>query len=193
MAVADVMEPRARRWTRDEYYKMSEMGLFEGQRVELIDGEIIEMSPMGNPHVVAASLVQRELIRIFGPSYWIRFGVPLAISAVSEPEPDIAVVKGTPREYKDHPATALLVVEVSRSSLVLDRKRKASLYASAGIPDYWVLNLNEQQLEVFREPRPDSTQPHGFGYAQRTVLMKADSVIPLAAPQAKIDVAELLP
>ena len=140
--MADVLEPRVRKWTREEYYKMGELGLFEGQRVELIDGEIIEMSPMGNPHVIAASLAHDALQRAFGVGFWVRHGAPISVSSISEPEPDIAVVKGTPREFKDHPSTALLAVEVSETTLAMDRKRKASLYASAGILDYWIVNLS---------------------------------------------------
>jgi Uma2 family endonuclease len=191
--VSNVLEPRVRKWTREEYYKMGELGLFEGQRVELIDGEIIEMSPMGNPHVIAASLAHDALQKAFGAGYWVRHGAPLNISSVSEPEPDIGVVKGTPREFKDHPSTALLAVEVSETSLRMDRKRKASLYASAGVQDYWIVNLIDRQLEVYREPKPDRAQPFGFGYTNQTILKTGDSVTPLAAPNAKIAVADLLP
>ena len=186
-------EPRVRRWTRDEYYKMGENGLLEGERVELIDGEVVEMSPQLNPSAVALGAADYALRTVFGRGYWVRVQLPLAISERSEPEPDLAVVPGKPQDYTEHPSTALLVVEVSVSSLSYDRGRKANLYASAGVEDYWVLNVVDRQLEVYRQPTPDPSQPFGFTYASRTVLGAADLVTPLAAPNAQIKVGEMLP
>jgi Uma2 family endonuclease len=188
-----VAEPRTRRWTRAEYYKMADMGLFEGQRVELIDGEIIEMSPQKGPHAQSIGLTSDELRAAFGRGHWVREQLPLALGLSSDPEPDVSVVRGTARDYPDHPTSALLVVEVSDSSLGFDRSEKASLYAQAGIAEYWVLNLVDRQLEVRRSPVTDTTQPHGFGYADMRVLKVGESISPLAAPQATIAVRDLLP
>ena len=124
-----ITKPRVRRWTLKEYYKLADEGLFRGQRVELIDGRIVQMPPMMNPHAAAIELVKRALEPAFGPAFWVRMQLPLHFGRYSAPEPDIAVVPGGPRDYSDHPTTALLVVEVSESTLSYDRNRKAALYA----------------------------------------------------------------
>ena len=188
-----ILEPMTRRWTREEYNRIGDIGLFEGQRVELIEGEIIQMSPKRSPHSVATGLAFNAISAAFGPGFWIRNQEPLNLGLHSEPEPDLAVVKGTERDYHDHPTTALLVVEVSESTLAFDRSRKASLYARAGIPEYWIVNLVERRLEVHRNPVPDAAQQLGFSYARVTSLAPADQVAPLQAPAAKFVVADLLP
>src|SRR5262245_27044206 len=139
-------EPRTRRWTRDEYYQMADLCWFQDQRVELIDEEIIERSPQRNQHSVALLLVEEALRAAFGNGFWIRTQLPLHLASESEPEPDVAVVPGRAREYHEHPTTALLVVEVSDATLGFDSKRKASLYASAHIADYWIVNLADERL-----------------------------------------------
>jgi Uma2 family endonuclease len=112
----------------------------------------------------------------------------------SEPEPDVAVVSGTIREYSgEHPARPVLAVEVSDSSLRLDRKRKGSLYARAGLADYWIVNLVERVLEIYREPVADPSAMYGWRYASGTVLGPDASGSPLAAPTASIVVHALLP
>src|SRR6266853_670905 len=139
-------EPKTRRWSRAEYTMMAELGLFDGQRVELVDGEIMQMPPQKNWHFVTIKLVEEALESAFGPGYWVRTQGPINLGATSEPEPDIAVVAGKPRDYRAHPNAALLVVEVSDTTLAYDRGRKASLYASASIADYWIVNLIDRQL-----------------------------------------------
>ena len=167
--------------------------MFDGQRVELIEGEIVDMSPQMSPHAMAISLTLLELQKAFPDSY-VRMQLPLSFGSSSEPEPDLAVVTGKPRDYPTgHPQTALLVVEVSDSTLRYDRTRKASLYARAGIEDYWVLNLVKKCLEVMRGPVEDGDAEFGWGYASITTLKSGDHVSPLAKPQAAIAVADLLP
>jgi Uma2 family endonuclease len=145
--------PHVHQWTHDEYYKMAEAGLFEGKHVELIEGRIIEMSPMGSTHATGVSLAGDTIRSVVGPAFLIRSQMPLDLGDLSEPEPDIAVVGGTARDYtKAHPKDAVLIVEVSESSLDYDRTEKASLYAAAEIPDYLVLNLIGRRLEVRRDP-----------------------------------------
>ena len=186
--------PQVHQWTRDEYYKMAEAGLFEGKHVELIEGRIIEMSPMGSAHATSVSLVGDAFRSGFGHGFFVRSQMPLDLGDLSEPEPDIAVVPGKARDYTNaHPKTAVLIVEVSESSLDYDRTEKASLYAEAGIPDYWVLNLIDRRLEVRRDPAPDPNELYGFGYKKVTILYAGDLVSPLAVPQASIAVADLLP
>jgi Uma2 family endonuclease len=118
--------------------------------------------------------------------------MPLNLSPHSEPLPGLAVVPGRARDYSDHPTTALLV-EVIDTTLSIDRGRKLSLYARSGLADYWIVNLVDGQLEVYRSPAPDPSQLHGFRYASRTVLDPGDVVSPLAMPTASVAVVDLLP
>ncbi len=118
---------------------------------------------------------------------------PLDLTLSSEPIPDVFVVPGKPRDYTAHPTTALLIVEVSDSTLSHDRNRKGSLYAAALIQDYWIVNLVDRQLEVYRVPVPDAAGVFGFTCSQRTILAPGATVSPLALPQAQIAVTDLLP
>ncbi len=193
MRVARKVEPRQKRWTRAEYYRMLDAGLFRGRRVELIEGVIFQMPPMKTPHAAGLELGERALEAVFGATYWVRTQLPLHFGPRSEPEPDLAVVPGGPRDFADHPTTALLIVEISDATLSYDRRRKGSLYARAGIADYWIVNLNRGQLEVYRRPIPDPSRRYGFGYSSVDVLGPNESATPLAAPQAQVRVADLLP
>jgi len=185
--------PKPHRFTRDEYYRLADMGMFQDQRVERIFGEIVDMAPQNNPRYLSISLAAKELERVFSHGYWIRPQGPLSLGDDSDPEPDIAVVKGAMRDFKDHPTTALLVVEVSDSTLRFDRTIKAALYAKQGIADYWLININGKNLEVRRNPIQDSTLPTGWKYATLLVFDVTDDVAPLARPEAKIRVASMLP
>ena len=169
--VRSELEPSTRRWTREEYYRMGELGLFHGQSAELIEGEIMVLSPQGPPHSYFTDQVARILRESAWPRVWVRMQLPIDLGSYSEPEPDVSVVVGIPKDYKSgHPLSALLVAEVSDSTLAYDRGRKASLYAMRGIADSWIVNLVDDQLEVRRDPRPDPSQPFGHGYASLTVL-----------------------
>jgi Uma2 family endonuclease len=121
--------------------------------------------------------------------------MPLAISAESEPEPDLAIVSGEPRDHRgqDHPRSALLLVEVSDQTLRFDTGPKASLYASAGIPDYWVIDLLNRRVILHRTPAPDASQPFGFTYGNISRVERNGFVSPLALPDKRIAVADLLP
>jgi Uma2 family endonuclease len=185
--------PKRWPWTREAYYRLAEQGFFGQRRVELIDGEIIEMPPMKSPHAMAIGLIDAALGKAFGAGTWIRTQLPLHLGPRSEPEPDAAAVPGEPRDYADHPTTALLVVEVSETTLKFDRARKGALYAAAKIADYWIVNLIDRRLEVYRDPQPDPARPKRFLYQQATILQPHETVTPLAAPHAVIKVADLLP
>ena len=189
------VEPRPIRWTRERYYQMLDMGFFLERRVELIEGEIIEMSAQKNLHAMGVDLTADALRAAFGPNHWVRVQMTLDLSSTSAPDPDVAVVPGSTRSYagRSNPTTAMLIVEVSETSLAYDRGRKASLYASVGIGDYWILNLVQRQLEIYRDPAVDAAQMFGFKYAVRTILDPGDTVAPLAAPKALVAVADLLP
>jgi Uma2 family endonuclease len=187
-----VMEPRQRLWTKAEYYRMAELGWFDGQRVELIEGEILTMAPQDSPHFSGTDKTADVLRKAFGPAYWIRMQGPLDLGAFLQPEPDVSVVPGKREDYRDHPKTAVLVVEVSLSSLAYDRKTKGPVYAKAGILEYWIVNLADRQLEVYRNPVPDGAHPLGFRYDTILALSAKDSVTPLALPGVKIAVSEIL-
>jgi Uma2 family endonuclease len=174
---------------------MGETGIFApDEHVELIQGEILYMAPQGSPHFTGTRAAEEAIRAAFGADFDIRPQGPLVLGPNSEPEPDIAVVPGSFRDYEDdHPTSALLVVEVSESTLVYDQTTKASLYASAHIADYWIINLVEEIVEVYRSPKPDSTAPFGTCYSQVTLHKRGDVVSPLFAPQASIRVEDLLP
>jgi Uma2 family endonuclease len=184
-----------RRFRRVEYERLTEIGFFRpGERLELIDGLLVVREPQNSRHATGVRLVQQAIERAFGSGWDVRPQLPVALGDLSEPEPDTAVVPGDARDYRDaHPASPVLVVEIAESRLAFDRRDKASLYASAGIADYWVLNLVDRVLEVHRDPEPSDTAPHGFGYRSIVTLAPPSTVTPLAAPWAAIPVAELLP
>ena len=184
---------RVRRWTKEEYYRLGELGFFQGQRVELIEGRLMVMSPQNAPHWTAIERVRRRLATLFEPGAVVRMQGPIDLGQTTEPEPDIAVVVGTLDQYAQaHPKHALLIVEVSDSTLHDDR-RKGGLYARAGITDYWIVNVEKKQLKVYRDPVPDAAQPFGWKSASRTDLKAPATVSPLILPGQSIAVADLVP
>ena len=192
MAHADI---RTRRWRRVEYERLIEVGFFRpGDPVELVGGQLIVAEPQGSRHFAAVQAVEEALRSAFGRGWQVRGQGPLALDDESEPEPDVAVVPGSFRDYvAGHPSRPALVVEVSDSSLALDRDHKGSLYARAGLADYWIVNLADQTLEVYREPGPEPAAPFGWRYRSVEVLHGEASVSPLASPGATIRVADVLP
>ena len=184
--------PKTRRWTRDEYHRMGEMGWFNGQHVELIEGRIVEMPPQKEDHYATILRVQDVLRKAFPTGHVVRPQGPLALGTRSEPEPDIAVVTGELRDFVDHPTTAVLVVEVSGTTLRFDR-RKGGLYAHANVPEYWIINLSDREIEVRREPMADDTKPFGHAYRTMATFKAGETISPLAASAAKIAVTDLLP
>jgi Uma2 family endonuclease len=184
-----------KQWTRVEYEHLVEKGVFTpGDRVELIDGLLVVAEPQSSAHYTAIKLVERALARAFGEGWTIRSQGPIALDDASEPEPDVAVVRGDIRAYAEaHPADPVLVVEVASTSLAFDREHKSSLYARAGRPEYWVVNLVDRVLEVRRDPAPAAGTPYGWDYRVVDVLGPDGGTSPLAAPGARITVADLLP
>jgi Uma2 family endonuclease len=185
-------EPPRFQWTSDQYNLLGEAGVFDGKRVELVEGEIIEMAPMGPRHFVAINLVAEVLTSVFGKGFFVSSQNQLDVDKRSQPEPDIAVLKGSPRDYVGgHPKTLVLAVEVADSSIQRDRIYKTKLYAKAGIEDYWIVNLADNCLEVYRKPVNDVEL--GFVYLEKSVLGEDESISPLAIPDAAISVADILP
>ena len=195
MVVAVTPAVGIRRFSRLEYERLAELEFFQpDERLELIDGVMIVREPQYSPHATAIQLTRRALERAFGTGWDVRSQLPVALDDMSEPEPDASVVPGDPRDYRDaHPQRPVLIVEVALARLAFDRRRKASLYARAGIADYWVVNLVERVLEVYREPVATPAAPYGFRYRSVTRLRPPATVTPLAAPSAAIPVADLLP
>jgi Uma2 family endonuclease len=184
-----------KRWTRVEYERLVDCGIFEpSDRIELIDGLLLVSEPQSSPHYTSIQLVQQALARAFGEGWTVRSQAPIALDDASEPEPDVAVVRGGIRDFAAaHPVDPVLVVEVSLSSLAFDREHKASLYARAGRPEYWIVNLVDRVIEVRREPAPEPSAPYGWDYAFVDVLGPTERVSALGAPTAQIPVGDLLP
>jgi Uma2 family endonuclease len=186
--------PAPKRWTREEYYRLGEQGWFHNQRVELIDGEIVQLSPQSPHHSSGSDKIRALLQQIFGDAYWIRMQLPLKHGNFSEPEPDVSVVRGTLEEHEDnHPTTAVLVVEVSRTSLEYDKSTKPLLYSAMAIPEYWVVDLANRKLIVHREPVVDQRNSFGSRYASIVVLDEEASISPLEAPTVSIPISKMLP
>lgn len=186
--------PTRRLWTISEYTKIAEIGIIlPDEKVELIGGEIFEMSPQSSEHAMAIVLIDEVLRKVFVGNYVFRPQLPLNLGDENQPEPDLAVVAGRQRDYVDHPTTALLIVEVSKSTLKFDRNEKASLYAKHEIQDYWIVNLIDHQLEIYRRPRMRSDQPFGYGYASMEIYFPDDLVSTIEKPESEIKVADLLP
>ena len=175
------------RLSRVEYDRAVEAGAFEPDaRLELIDGNLHAMTPEGSRHAAVMDIVAHHLQRVFRSEFYIRIQHPLAVDDYSEPEPDIAVVRGAAHDYLDaHPTAAVLIVEISNESLRHDRTVKQRLYARCGIPEYWILALPEARLEVYRDPAGD-------GYQTVTNHAPGDKVAPLARPDAQIAVDNFL-
>lgn len=182
-------------FSKAEFFHMVEQGWFIDKRVEFIEGNVIDMWPVSSDHCFCISLVQIALQAAFGANVWIRPQMPLDVSPRSFVLPDLIVLPGPLQSHrgKGTPTTADVVVEVSESSLSYDRNYKASLYAVSGISDYWIVNLPDRQLEIRRTVQADPASPYGVAYADLTILRAGDVAVPLAAPNARIAVADLLP
>lgn len=185
--------PRNLLWTVDQFHYLGDLGMFEGRRAMLIDGVIVEEGSMNPPHRIALELTA-EVIRVaFGAGWRVCPQMPLVLGLTIDPQPDVAVIAGSPRGTTAHPTTAALVIEVADTSLPYDTTTKAELYATGGILDYWILDVSGRELLVFRDP---VSLPKGLGAtAYRTHLKygENDTLTPLAAPNAAVKVADLLP
>lgn len=187
------MGVQTKRWTREEYERLLRLGVLgEDDRVQLIDGEIVEMAPQGPPHVTAVGLIYQALQEAYGPGYHVRVQMPLIASDSSEPEPDLAVVTGDLRAYADHhPATAALVVEVADTTGSFDRHRKGPIYAAAGIPEYWVVDIPARAVDVYRDPARDATGR--AVYRVHTRLGATGTLAPPGPQGPPIKISALLP
>ena len=185
---------RVRRWTRREYERLVDLGVFRAdERLELLDGALIVREPQNAPHAMALRAVEEALRVAFGRGWDVRTQLPIALDEASEPEPDAAVVPGSYRDYqRQHPSRPALVVEISDATLASDR-RKRELYARALVEDFWILNLRDRVLEVYRRPTASPGSRFGWTYGEARILAPGEAVTPLAVPEALIHVADLLP
>lgn len=188
-------ETRTRHFSRAEYEKLIALGVFQpGEAIELIGGDLMVAEPQSAAHYTAIQKTAKALEAAFGAGWEVRTQGPIGLDDDSEPEPDVAVVPGGPDDYsRAHPSRPVLTVEVAESSLGFDRQRKGSLYARAGLQDYWVLDLVGRALEVYRQPIADAAAPFGWRYAHREVFDAAARVTPVAAPGSSVAVSRLLP
>ena len=180
----------SRKFTVAEYIRMAETGILNCQeRVELIDGEVLIMPPMGPEHFSGIMRHTRVFGRLAGDRFALLIQAPLGLDEYFAPEPDLALLKFRADDYwglRPGPADTLLAIEVAKSSLQYDREVKAHIYGRAGIPETWILNLPEDCIERFTEPGPQ-------GYARHDILRRGDKVSPVALPDLELAVDELLP
>jgi Uma2 family endonuclease len=178
-----------RRWTVPEYHRMAETGVLDpDERTELIAGQILLMAAKGTPHVVALGLLAERLRNCSGDRALVRTQDPIQLDDYSEPEPDLAMVRGQVLDYLEHhpqPPDVFLVVEVADTTLRRDCEVKDKVYARAGIADYWVLAVSDRQLHVFREPT-------ATGYASHQILTEPATITPLAFPDMTLHLSEIL-
>lgn len=187
--VTETAEVPRKQWTRDECRQLMEIGILEEARFELIHGDIIPKMTQHEPHIYTCKQVQKALEAIFGADY-VRVAAPIALGIHEEPEPDGAVATRPGRDYLTlgtPPSSDIrLAVEVSDSTLRWDLTTKRGQYGHAGIAEYWVVDIPNRLLHVFR-------QPIETGYAGGTLLTTDDEVFPLSAPGQAVRVADLLP
>jgi Uma2 family endonuclease len=182
------------RFTVDEYFKMSEAGVFDGKRVELIEGRIYRMHAQAHPHRWAVSKASRTFINLFPPkTHWVITQGTLPLGRYGAPDPDVhvfAVPEGPAEEQLPKP---FIVIEISHKSYRKDSGPKLRQYASAGIRDYWIANLADRQIEVYRVPENPTRKRRDWRYAERKVYRSGDKVRLLEYPKITIAVDDILP
>ena len=195
MKATEAPATEMRRWTRTEYDRLIALGVFQpGERLELLDGWLVVREPQGTGHSAAIRRVLAVLRRALGAAWQIDSQLPVALDDFSEPEPDVFVVPKDPHDYVDaHPSQPLLIVEVAASSYRIDHEYKASLYARAAVPEYWIIDLVHETVEVHREPAESADARYGWRYRRIEVLRSPASIAPWLAPAHAIRVADLLP
>ena len=183
MTITDI-----RLWTVDEYHRMIEAEILTNEdKVELLAGQIIQMSPQQPPHAATTQCAFNYLASLLVGKAFLRMQLPITLPPNSEPEPDIAVVRLNYRQYFDHHPTSddiFLVVEVADATLAIDCKQKAQTYTSAKIADYWVLDVKKRQVYIFRQPENES-------YQQQIVLDENREISPLAFPEIEVKINQI--
>lgn len=194
MSTAALKPLKRVRWTVDDYFRMAEMGLFDDRRVELIDGEVIEVPSQAHPHMLAISKITRLLLGAFAPAEaWVVIQGTLRLSRYAAPDPDFHILdvrEGTPEEKLPLP---FLVIEVSDTTYLKDSGRKLRMYAKAGIAEYWIVNIPEQRVEVYRQPENPVGGASGWRYATVQPFGRGEYVQPLARADLSFLVDDMLP
>jgi len=186
--------PSRKRWNVDEFHELAVLPIFENRKMILVEGEVLDMPMANHPHDMGVGACQDMLETNFPKGgYWVRIQMALPLGRNTDPGPDVVVVTGSRSSHLRQPTSALLVIEVSDSTIEYDTGDKANLYAAGGIADYWVLDLNGRRLIVFRDPIVDAAAPFGFRYQTRSELDVSKTIAPLALSSATIRVADLLP
>lgn len=177
----------AAKWTIDEYHRMIAAGILSDRKVELLQGEIVEMPPEGEAHAYCSDEAGEYLAKLLSARAKIRQAKPITLPNNSEPEPDIAIVQPLGREYREHhpyPENIFWLIEYANSSLEKDKTKKSKIYAEAGIIEYWVVNLKKSHLVVFKELLDGE-------YATKFILTTGE-IQPLAFPNLSIAVAQII-
>jgi Uma2 family endonuclease len=178
-------------WTVQEYHRMAELGILDAsERTELIAGQITLMVAKGTPHVLTLRILTNEIEALLGNQpVFISTQDPIHIDNSSEPEPDLAIVRGTAFDYVDQhpqPKDICLIVEVADSTLKYDCEVKDKIYAKANITDYWVIDIPHRQVHIFRDPTPT-------GYTSHLILTEPQTVSMLAFPGIELSISSILP
>lgn len=178
-----------RRFTVSEYHRMADAGILdEDDRVELIDGEVVEMTPIGSRHAACVARLTRLLLQLVGDAAVVWAQNPIDLGEHSEPQPDVVLLKPRADFYSaGHPTPddIFLLIEVGESSAAVDRRVKAPLYARSGIPEAWLVDLEQETVTLYRDPSPD-------GYRTAQVFRRGESVAPTAFPGHTLVIDEIL-
>lgn len=184
------LDLKRRRFTVEEYYWMARVGILgEDDRVELIDGEIVEMTPIGHRHAVCVKNLTRTFYHLFDDVAVISVQDPVHLSDYSEPEPDLALVTPPADSYLSghpRPRDIILIVEVAHSSADPDRRVKVPLYARNGIPEFWLVDLEQETITIYQDPTPG-------GYRTARIVRRGEQLAPAAFPDRPIAVSDILP
>jgi Uma2 family endonuclease len=178
------------RWTTKRYLRLVDEGVLgPDDKVELLEGVIVAMAPSNAPHASGVTRLTHALVRAVGDRAVVRVQLGFVAGIYSMPEPDAAVLPGTLSDYDDeHPRNALLVAEVSDTALKQDRLTKGAIYAACGVPEYWILNLRDDCVEVRRRPEPEDRR-----YSSLAIAHRGQHIEPLELPGVSIAVSDLLP
>jgi Uma2 family endonuclease len=183
------------KWSLQDYHQMIETGILDERRVELVNGEIIEMSPEGAPHSSYCGEIAEYLRRLLGNRAKVREAHPITLPDNSEPEPDIAIVRNRSTLYRDrhpYPEDIFWLIEIANSTLAKDLSMKKDLYANAGITEYWVLNLQASTLVVFRDLTISQGGDSANASYQSETIYTSGLIFPLAFQDLEIDIQQLL-
>lgn len=186
--MASATAPLVRLFSREEFQQLVDSGFFAGEKVELLDGTVITMSPQNTPHAATVNRLNYQLMKLCGPEVYIRVQSPVVLDEYNQPEPDVVLCAPDPVDYADahpRPEQIFLIIEVAEASVRQDRQHKARLYASNGIPHYWVVELRRRRIEAMTSPDSD-------GQYRRVRAFRAGQTLTLPHGQ-RIAVSDILP